>query len=92
MSSTYDILLTLMRTEKGVALEKARQYVFSVATTATKIDIKKAVEAVYKVKVQAVNVTNVPGKKKRVRQKLGYASDWKKAVVTLKAGSKIEVA
>ena len=45
-----------------------------------------------KVKVQAVNIINVPGKRKRVRTQYGYSSDWKKAVVTLKEGGKIEVA
>ncbi len=92
MITSYDIIKTLLRTEKGGALEKERQYIFNVATPATKPEIKKAVEAIYKVKVQSVNVTNVPGKKKRVRQRLGYTSDWKKAFVTLKEGSKIEVA
>ena len=92
MITSYDIIKTLLRTEKGSALAKHRQYAFNVTTDATKIEIKKAVEAIYKVKVQSVNVTNVPGKKKRVRQRVGYTSDWKKAFVTLKEGSKIEVA
>lgn len=88
----YDVLRNLMRTEKSTTIEKDRQYMFHVAKTATKIDIKKAVEAIYKVKVQAVNVLNMHGKKKRVRQKAGHRPDWKKAVVTLHEGSKIEVA
>ncbi|MEI6438146.1 MAG: 50S ribosomal protein L23 [Candidatus Omnitrophota bacterium] len=92
MITSYDIIKALLRTEKSTGLEKARQYVFNVATAATKIDIKKAVEGIYKVKVESVNVVNVPGKKKRVRQRIGYTSDWKKAFVTLKEGSKIEVA
>ena len=92
MITSYDIIKTLLRTEKSTGLEKARQYVFRVATNATKPQIKKAVEEIYKVKVQAVNVTNVPGKKKRVRQRLGHTSEWKKATVTLKEGRKIEVA
>ncbi|MBF0618852.1 MAG: 50S ribosomal protein L23 [Candidatus Omnitrophica bacterium] len=92
MKTSYDILKTLLRTEKGAMIEKDRQYIFRVATPATKTEIKKAVEEIYKVKVQAVNVTNVPGKRKRVRMQYGYKSDWKKAVVTLKEGSKIEVA
>ncbi|PIV12006.1 MAG: 50S ribosomal protein L23, partial [Candidatus Omnitrophica bacterium CG03_land_8_20_14_0_80_43_22] len=53
--------------------------------------IKKAVETVYKVKVDSVNTVNMPGKLKRVRYKAGYTSDWKKAIVTLKAGSKIDM-
>lgn len=92
MNTSYDIIKALLRTEKSTGLEKERKNVFEVASNATKPQIKKAVEEVYKVKVQSVNVTNVPGKKKRVRYKTGYTSEWKKAVVTLKEGSKIEVA
>lgn len=87
---SYDIIKTLLRTEKGTTLEPNRQYLFHVDRNATKIDIKKAVEEIYNVKVQDVNTVIVPGKKKRVRYQLGYTSDWKKAVVTLKEGSKIE--
>ncbi len=90
--TTHEVIKNLMRTEKGVAIEKGRQYIFRVAATATKPDIKKAVELIYKVKVQAVNVINVPGKRKRVRTQYGYTADWKKAVVTLKEKHKIEVA
>ena len=92
MITCYDVVKALVRSEKGTALEKERKYLFRVATPATKVDVKRAVEEIYKVKVQAVNVVNVPGKRKRVRMKYGYASDWKKAIVTLKEGSKIEVA
>jgi large subunit ribosomal protein L23 len=92
MITSYDIIRSLLRTEKGVAIEKKRQYLFEVSPEATKVDIKRAVEEVYKVKVSAVNVLNVPGKRKRVRTQYGYTSEWKKAVVTLKEGSKIEVA
>ena len=92
MKTSYDVIKSLRRTEKSTLIEKARQYVFRVAIDATKPEIAKAVEEIYKVKVQAVNVVNVPGKLKRVRAKLGYTSDWKKAIVTLKDGSKIEVA
>ena len=92
MITSYDIIKSLLRTEKGTLVEKHRQYIFEVNSKATKTDIKKAVEDIYKVKVQAVNIVNVPGKLKRVRMKYGYTSDWKKAVVTLKEGNKIEVA
>ncbi len=91
MITCYDILKTLIRTEKGTSLEGSRKYLFQVASQATKTDIKRAVEEIYKVKVVAVNTSIVPGKSKRVRQIQGYASDWKKAVVTLKEGSKIDV-
>jgi large subunit ribosomal protein L23 len=92
MITSYDIIKALLRTEKGTLVEKYRQYVFEVNPKATKADIKKAVEEIYKVKAQAVNIVNVPGKLKRVRTKYGYTSDWKKAIVTLKEGNKIEVA
>lgn len=91
MRTSYDVLKNFLRTEKGANIEKKRQYLFEVDVQATKVEIKKAVEEVYKVKVQAVNVLQMPGKLKRVRTKYGYTPDWKKAVVTLKEGNKIEV-
>ncbi len=90
MITCYDIVKALVRTEKGTTLEKQGQYLFRVATTATKVDVKRAVEEIYKVKVESVNTVNVPGKLKRVRYRAGYTSDWKKAIVSLKEGQKIE--
>ena len=91
MITSYDIIKTLIRTEKGASLEPQRKYFFQVASRANKIQIKKAVEEIYKVKVQAVNTIIFPGKLRRVRQELGKTTPWKKAVVTLKDGQKIEV-
>ena len=91
ITNSYDIITTLVRTEKGTALESERKYLFRVAKNATKIAIKKAVEEIYKVKVAAVNTSKVPGKKKRVRQDFGHTTSWKKAVVTLQEGQKIDV-
>ncbi len=91
MITAYDIIETLIRTEKGTVQEASRQYLFRVAKNATKIDIKRAVEEIYKVKVDGVNTVIVPGKRRRVRSDFGYASDWKKAIVTLSEGQKIEV-
>lgn len=91
MITSYDIIQTLLRTEKGSALEPDRKYLFQVAPQANKIEIKKAIEDIYKVKVAAVNTVNVIGKRKRVRQALGKTSDWKKAIVTLKEGFKIDI-
>lgn len=88
---SYDVIKTLLRTEKGTSLEPDRKYLFRVASRATKIDVKKAVEEIYNVKVQDVNTVVVSGKRKRVRQQFGRTPDWKKAMVTLKEGSKIEV-
>ena len=54
------------------------------------MDVKRAVEEIYQVKVEAVNTTHVPGKLKRVRARAGYTTGWKKAIVSLKEGQKIE--
>lgn len=91
MITCYDIIKTLVRTEKGTVLESDRKYLFQVAKSSNKIEIKKAVEEIYKVKVQDVNTSTVRGKLKRVRQEQGKTTPWKKAIVTLKEGQKIEV-
>ena len=91
MITCYDIIKNLVRTEKGTLLESERKYLFEVSLKANKVEIRKAIEEIYKVKVEAVNTTKVQGKKKRVRQQLGKTTPWKKAIVTLKEGQKIEV-
>ncbi len=91
MITSYDIIKSLRRTEKGTSLESQRQYVFEVDRSSNKIEIKKAVEEIYKVKVQAVNTSLVPGKLKRVRQQVGSTPAWKKAVVTLQKDHKIDI-
>jgi len=91
MITDYDIIQTLVRTEKGSMLEPQRKYVFQVSSRANKISIKKAVETIYNVKVHDVNCLVVPGKRKRVRQEFGHTSQWKKAIVTLKEGNKIDI-
>ena len=91
MENCYDIVKSLRRTEKGAFLGPERKYLFEVDHKANKIQIKKAVEEIYKVKVESVNVCIVPGKRKRVRHQLGYTSDWKKAFVTLEEGFNIEI-
>ena len=92
MNTSHTILQALLRTEKGVRQQIADKYFFSVQKNANKIQIKKAVEDVYKVKVMKVNTQMAPGKLKRVRTQLGKTPDWKKAVVTLKEGQKIDLA
>jgi large subunit ribosomal protein L23 len=78
--------------EKGTILtERQNKYVFEVAPDANKIEIKRAVEEVFKVTVTKVNTMRMPGKKKRVRYQLGYTPEWKKAIVTLKQGDRIEL-
>ena len=91
MITHYDIIETIVRTEKGSLLETEGKYVFQVSKKANKVEVKKAVEAIYNVKVGSVNMMTVPGKKKRVRRDFGYTTPWKKAVVTLKEGNSINV-
>jgi len=91
MKDPYLVLKRLMQTEKSARLaEKQRKYFFDVELHANKIDIRKAVETIYKVKVVKVNTHIVPSKPKTVRRDRGYTSEWKKAVVTLGQGQKIE--
>lgn len=80
--------------EKSTRLaESAKpQIVFKVATDATKLEIKKAVEQFFKVEVQGVTVINIKGKIRRYKQQVGRRKDWKKAYVTLKAGQDINFA
>jgi large subunit ribosomal protein L23 len=90
MLSQYDIIKSLIRTEKSTAAEPLGKYLFLVHTNSNKIQIKAAVEALYKVKVKDVNTLIVRGKMKRVRYQVGKTTDFKKAVVTLKEGQKID--
>lgn len=91
MITCYDVVKNLIRTEKGTTLEPQRKYLFQVNRGANKAEIRKAVEEIYKVKVEAVNTSIMSGKAKRVRQELGNTTPWKKAIVTLKEGHKIDV-
>lgn len=91
MITCYDVIKNLVRTEKGTSLESQRKYLFRVARSANKTEIRKAIEEIYKVKVQDVNVSIVPGKLKRVRRDQGSTTPWKRAVVTLIDGNKIDV-
>ena len=90
MITCYDVIKSLVRTEIGTMLEEQRKYIFEVAKSSNKIEIKKAIEEIYKVKVEKVNTFVVPGKLKRVRREQGSTTPWKKAVVTLQEGQKIE--
>lgn len=92
MKTSYDIVKHLLRTEKGSQMMPDGKYLFHVAREANKIQIKQAVEEIYNVTVKKVNTMKVQGKWRRVRYKEGKSPDWKKAVVTLKAGDKIEIA
>ena len=92
MRTSYDVLKNIMRTEKGTAMLPENKYIFRVANDANKIQIKQAVEGIYNVTVKTVNTMKVQGKWRRIRYKEGKTPDWKKAIVTLKQGDKIEIA
>ena len=89
--SNYDVILSPVITEKSTRLSEANQVVFKVARDATKPEIKKAVETLFKVKVKSVNTINTKGKLKAWRGKRYEKSDVKKAVVTLVEGHQIDV-
>jgi large subunit ribosomal protein L23 len=88
----YEILLQPLLTEKITAMRERNNKVgFLVARDANRIEIKQAVEAALKVRVARVNVMNVGGKIKRMGRFAGKRADWKKAIVTLKEGEKLEL-
>ena len=91
MKESYQIIRRPLITEKGTDLkEHSNQYLFEVARGANKIEIKRAVESLFRVKVQQVRTLSVKGKKKRLGRFVGRTSDWKKAIATLKEGETIE--
>ena len=88
----YTIVTRPLLTERSTILkEKFNQYVFEVATTACKPDIKRAIQEIFKVKVVNVRTMNVLGQMKRFGRSSGKRSDWKKAIVTLGEGQKIDL-
>ena len=93
MKDPYDVIKTIRVTEKGTGLvEKLNRYQVVVDKHANKIEIKQAVEKVFKVKVVGVNTMHVRGKARRERTvQFGRTPAWKKALVTLRAGDKIEL-
>ena len=87
----YDIIRSPVITEKATMATEHNQVLFNVSPDATKASIKEAVEALFKVKVKAVNTLVRKGKTKRFRGRIGRQSDVKKAVVTLEEGHTIDV-
>jgi len=94
MSATYKNMNTLRQpviTEKSyIARAASNQYVFRVATDASKVDVKAAVEAIFEVQVEKVQVINVPGKEKRRGAHVGRRPGYRKAVVRLVEGQSID--
>ena len=86
-----EVIRGIRQTEKSARLEPKRQYIFDVATAANKIQIKQAVEEAYKVTVTKVNTQTQLGKWHRLTGRWGKRSDWKKAIVTVAEGQKIEL-
>jgi large subunit ribosomal protein L23 len=94
MNDSYDIIDSIRLTEKGTLLsEKENKYVFKVKPHANKVQIAAAIEQLFGKKVVAVNTCNYAGKKKRERTAhVGRKAHWKKAIVTLKEGDRIDLA
>jgi large subunit ribosomal protein L23 len=92
MTDPRSVVRRALITEKGTALRELRnQYHFEVARDANKIEIKRAIEAIFSVKVSSVRTQQLRGKVRRQGRYVGKRSDWKKAIVTLLPDQKIEL-
>ena len=91
MKEAHQIIKRPLITEKSTRQkEEGNQIAFVVDPKASKIEIRQAVEKLFKVKVRAVHTMNLVGKRKRMGRFIGWKSDWKKAIVTLREGDRIE--
>lgn len=91
VSDIWEVLRRPLITEKGTALAAEGKFLFEVHPDCTKAQVKQAIERAFKVNVVAVNIAVMPGKSRRWKRWTAYQSDWKKAVVTLKSGERIEL-
>lgn len=91
MPTPHEIILRPLITEKNTALMVNNKYSFEVLRNASKPEIKHAVETIFNVTVTRVHTMNVRGKLKRRGRATGYTRDWKKAIVTLVPGDRIEI-
>mgnify|MGYP001049337525 CR=1 FL=1 len=92
ISNVYEVIRAPRVSEKTARLQEvSNQYVFEIAKDATKADVKAAVEQIFDVKVEAVNVVNVKGKNKSFKFRSGKRGDWRKAYVKLAEGQSIDV-
>lgn len=90
MPTTYTVIRRPLITEKGLGVKETEgTLVFEVSPEATKTEVKRAVEALFKVKVAAVRTSNFAGKERRRGKYAGFKPDWKKAYVRLKSGEKM---
>ena len=88
MKTAYDIIIKPVITEQSMEATEEKKYVFQVAIDANKIEIKKAIEEIFGVKVEKVNTIRMDGKEKRMGVHIGRRANWKKAMVKLTADSK----
>jgi large subunit ribosomal protein L23 len=88
--NVYEVLRRPLITEKSTVLQEKNKYAFEIARKATKHEVKVAVEKAFKVTVTQVNIVNFHGKQKRLGRRIMRTPSWKKAVVTLNPGQKIE--
>lgn len=88
MKTLHDVIIKPIITEDSMARLADKKYTFKVAKDASKIEVKKAVEEIFKVEVAKVNTISMKSKDKRVGYHMGKTSEWKKAIVTLKPASK----
>jgi len=91
MIEIHKILKSPLITEKATESAKKNQYIFKVYPEANKTEIKKAIESLYKVNVLDVKIINVPPRRKRLGRTLGWRKGYKKAIVKIKEGQKIEI-
>jgi large subunit ribosomal protein L23 len=89
--NAHQIIVRPLITEKNTNLMSLNKYCFQVDQKANKQQIKQAIEEVFSVSVVKVHTMNIRGKLRRRGQKLGYTADWKKAIVTLAEGNRIEL-
>lgn len=90
-NNPFRIVRYVLRTEKGTKLESQQKYIFCVDKRANKLEVKKAIEHIYRVKVSDVHTSIMHGKMRRIRMRAGKTPDWKKAIVTLQSGQKITI-
>jgi large subunit ribosomal protein L23 len=91
MKDLYHVISSPLITEKGTLVnEQGNQFLFRVRREANKVEIRRAVETLFKVKVEKVHTLNYLGKKRRVGKSLGQRPGWKKAYVTLAQGQRID--
>lgn len=88
MKNIYDIIVKPIITENSMNKLKEKKYTFKVAKETNKVEIKKAIEKIFGVKVVKVNTLNIRGRQKRVGKHTGFKPSWKKAIVSLTKDSK----